>query len=53
MGERVVQMLFALTAAALLACGELVELLEPKAPAPEWRYRGYRMARRLTSFAVR
>lgn len=53
MGERMLEMLFALIATGLLACGEVVELLEPKAPAPEWRYRGYRAALRLTSSAMR
>ncbi len=53
MGERVLEMLFALVAAALLACREIVELFEPKAEAPEWRYRSYRAALRLTARATR
>jgi hypothetical protein len=53
MGERVLEMAFVLVATALLACGEIVELVEPKAPAPEWRYRSYRAALRLTSSATR
>jgi hypothetical protein len=40
---------FALVAAVLIACAEIVELFEPRGPAPEWRYRSYRAALRLTS----
>jgi hypothetical protein len=49
MGERLLEASFALVAAVLIACAELVELFEPKGPAPEWRYRSYRAALRLTA----
>ncbi len=49
MGERLLEALFALVAAVLIACSEIVELFEPKPPAPDWRYRTYRTAVRLTS----
>jgi hypothetical protein len=51
MGERAIEMLFALIAAALVACGEIVELFEPKAPAAEWQYRSYRAALRFARAA--
>ena len=53
MVERAAEMLFALIAVGLLACGEIVELFEPKAPAPDWKYRSYRTALRLTARAER
>ncbi len=53
MGERLLECSFALMAAALLACSEIVELFEPKTPSPDWRYRTYRAALRLTSRAMR
>ena len=51
--KRVFAVVFALIAVGLLACGEIVELFEPKAPAPDWKYRSYRTALRLTARAER
>ena len=53
MGDRVLETLFALVAALLLACGEIVELFEPQPREPEWRFRAYRAALRLTARTVR
>jgi len=53
MAERTFETLFALLVAALLACAELVELFEPRPPAPDWRYRAYRAALRATARAGR
>lgn len=53
MAERTLETLFALLVAALLACAEIVELFEPRPPAPDWRYRAYRAALRVTSGRAR
>ncbi len=53
MGEKVLETLFAVVAALLLACGEVVELFEPQPREPEWKYRAYRTALRMTARAAR
>jgi hypothetical protein len=53
MAERAFETLFALLMAALLACAEVVELFEPRPPAPDWRYRAYRAALRACAPAAR
>jgi hypothetical protein len=49
MVERTLETFFTLLVAALLACAELVELFEPRPPAPNWRYRAYRAALRASA----
>ncbi|HET7291759.1 MAG TPA: hypothetical protein VFM88_04990 [Vicinamibacteria bacterium] len=53
MGEGTLEKLFAIVAALLVACGEIVELFEPQPREPEWKFRAYRTALRLTARAVR